>query len=162
MRRIVDVVSTLPVRAVVTLGPALQPSEVPGTDNVAVVPVAPHGPLLQQASALITHCGHGTTMRGLAAGVPMVCMPMGRDQNDTAARVVYRGAGVRIRPDAAMEKIREAIVDVLSNPKYRERARDLAQAIADGEGCIDPIAALERLASRSTSRAALPPVIEGS
>jgi hypothetical protein len=90
------------------------------------------------------------TMRSLAAGAPMVCMPMGRDQNDTAARVVYRGAGVRLRPDAATEKIGEAIVDVLSNPKYRERER----VGAANRGWR------RRLASRSTLPAALPSATE--
>ena len=44
----------------------------------------------------VTHCGHGTVMKSLAAGVPMVCIPMGRDQNDNAARIVHHGAGLRL------------------------------------------------------------------
>jgi MGT family glycosyltransferase len=149
LRNIVAALSTLPVRAVLTLGPALHPSEVPAGDNVHVVATAPHNVLLQEASAMITHCGHGSTMKALAAGVPLICMPMGRDQNDTAARVVFRGAGVRLKPSTAPEKIAAATVEVLANPKYREGARRLAHAIATGEGCIDPIDALERLAAHN-------------
>jgi hypothetical protein len=40
-------------------------------------------------------------------------------------------------------------MEALSNPKYREHARALAHAIATGEGCIDPVVSLERLARRS-------------
>ena len=40
----------------------------------------------------------GTVTRALAAGVPLVCMPMGRDQPDVAARVIHAGAGLRLRP----------------------------------------------------------------
>ena len=47
----------------------------------------------KEASVVVSHCGHGTTMKALAAGVPMVCIPMGRDQDGTAARVVGQGAG---------------------------------------------------------------------
>jgi hypothetical protein len=36
---------------------------------------------------------HGTTLKGLTAGVPLVCLPMGRDQDDTAARGVSRRRG---------------------------------------------------------------------
>jgi UDP:flavonoid glycosyltransferase YjiC (YdhE family) len=35
-------------------------------------------------------------IKALAAGVPLVCLPMGRDQEDTAARVTLSGSGVRL------------------------------------------------------------------
>src|SRR5204863_9718645 len=79
LRNIVEALSLLPVRALLTLGPTIEPGEVKGSANVVVVRSAPHAEVLRHASLLVTHCGHGTTMRGLAAGIPMVCMPMGRD-----------------------------------------------------------------------------------
>jgi MGT family glycosyltransferase len=146
LRRIVEALSSLPVRALVTLGLTLRPDEVPGSDNVQVVPSAPHGQVLAQTSLLITHCGHGTTLKGLAAGVPLVCLPMGRDQDDTAARVVYRGAGVRLKPSAPGPTIRAAVERVLAIPSYRENAQRLAIALRKNQGCVDPIAELESLA----------------
>jgi MGT family glycosyltransferase len=103
LSRVVEALSALPVRAVVTLGQMLDAAEVvPGASaNVAVVASVPHRSVLAQASLVISHCGHGTTIKALAAGVPLVCIPMGRDQNDTAARVVEAGAGVRLRPTRA-------------------------------------------------------------
>jgi len=35
------------------------------------------------ADLVITHAGHGTLMRALSHGLPLVCLPMGRDQNQT-------------------------------------------------------------------------------
>jgi MGT family glycosyltransferase len=145
--RIVEALSTLPVKALVTLGEALRPDEVRGSDNVMVVRSAPHSQVLPHADVLITHCGHGTTLKGLAAGVPLVCLPMGRDQDDTAARVVYRGAGVRLKPTAPAAAIRAAVEKVLVTPSYRESAQRLAASLRAGEGCVDPIALLERLAA---------------
>jgi UDP:flavonoid glycosyltransferase YjiC (YdhE family) len=113
---------------------------------VHVVRSAPHTEVLREASLLVTHCGHGTTLKGLAAGVPLVCMPMGRDQDDTAARVVYRGAGVRVKARAAPEAIRAAVQHVLATPAYRESARRLASSLGAGEGCVDPVQVLEELA----------------
>jgi UDP:flavonoid glycosyltransferase YjiC (YdhE family) len=110
-----------------------------------VVATAPHGAVLRDASLLVTHCGHGTTMKGLAAGVPLVCIPMGRDQNDTAARVVHRGAGVRLKPTADVAAIRRAIERVLQEPSYRASAQRLATAIRRGEGCVDAVAAIEAI-----------------
>jgi MGT family glycosyltransferase len=147
LRRIVLALSRLPVRAVLTLGPALDPAEVPGSDDVVVLRSAPHAQVLEHAALLITHAGHGTTMKGLAAGVPLVCLPMGRDQNDTAARVVHAGAGVRLKPSASSESIQAAVRRVLAEPSYRQAAARLQQAILAREGCVDPIAALEQLAA---------------
>ena len=78
----------------------------------------------------MTHCGHGTTLKGLAAGVPLLCVPMGRDQNDTAVRVVERGAGLRLSPKASVAKLRAAVQKLLADARYREAAQQLARAIA--------------------------------
>jgi MGT family glycosyltransferase len=147
LRRIVGALARLPVRALLTLGPALDPSEVPAAENVVVVRSAPHAQVLEQAALLITHCGHGTTLKGLAAGVPLVCLPMGRDQNDTAARVVASGAGVRLKPTASAERIAAAVQRVLAEPSFRAAAVRLQQAIATRSGCSDAVEILEQLAS---------------
>jgi MGT family glycosyltransferase len=144
--RIVEALSTLPVRAVVTMGQMLDVDEVAPTPNVAVVRSAPHRQILAEASLVVSHCGHGTTMKTLAAGVPMVCIPMGRDQNDTAARVVHHGAGVRLSPRASAAKIRKALQQVLGNDEFAVNAARLAPAIADDSLTTDVVTELEALA----------------
>ena len=52
--------------------------------------------MLREASAVVTHAGHGTVLKSLAAG-PLVCIPMARDQKDNTVRVLRLGAGVRLR-----------------------------------------------------------------
>lgn len=146
LQRVVDALSTLPVRAVVTMGQMLDADQVVPRDNVAVVGSAPHGQILQHAALVVSHCGHGTTIRTLAAGVPMVCIPMGRDQNDTAARVVHHGAGVRLSQTASVAKIRQAVRDVLGEPHFRANATRLASAIADDRLTTDLVTELEALA----------------
>jgi len=130
VQRIIDALSGLPVRAVVTTGPALDPALFSATGTVHVVQSAPHGPLIDRAAVVVTHCGHGTTLKSLAAGVPLVCIPMGRDQDDTAARVVHHGAGIRLSPKASTDKIRAAIGKVLAHDEYRAAAKRLADVIA--------------------------------
>src|SRR5262245_37463624 len=129
LTRIASALSGIRARSLITLGPALDPSTLKTTDNVVCVPTAPHGLIIPQAAAVVTHCGHGTTLKALTAGVPLVCMPMGRDQNDTAARVVARGAGIRIKPTASVAAIRSAVERVLSEPQFREAASRLGQDI---------------------------------
>jgi MGT family glycosyltransferase len=145
LRRVVEALSTLPVRAVVTLGQMLDAAEVNPTGNVAVVASAPHSRILPQASLVVTHCGHGTTLKALAAGVPMVCMPMGRDQHDTAARVVHHGAGMRLRPAASVARIRSAVADMLGDDRFKANAARLASAIADEHRTVDVAFEIEAL-----------------
>lgn len=147
LQRIIDALSGMPVRAVVTTGPMLDPGEFTATENVCVVRSAPHRPIIERAALVVTHCGHGTTLKSLAAGVPMVCIPMGRDQDDTAARVVHHGAGVRLAPTASVPAIRTAVTTVLEGEEYRLAAARLAVAITSDIDSSPLIAELEGLAN---------------
>jgi MGT family glycosyltransferase len=143
LRRIVDALAGLKVRALVTLGEMLPADQVRSKGAVAVVRSAPHRDVLARASLVITHCGHGTTLKALAAGVPMVCIPMGRDQNDNAARVVHRGAGLRLSPKASPAAIAAAVGGILRDEKYRTAARSLGKAIEKECAEIDVVHELE-------------------
>ena len=145
--RIVEALAALPVCAVVTLGQMLPDVALHGTANVQVVASAPHGAVLRQASLAVTHCGHGTTMKALAAGVPLVCIPMGRDQNDTAVRVVQAGAGIRLSPGASAAKIRAGVQRVLDDGRFRDAAGRLAAAIASETDDEAFLAGIEEMAA---------------
>jgi MGT family glycosyltransferase len=129
LQRVIDALGSLPVRGVVTTGPALDPEAFHHPASVMVVPSAPHRQVLQQAALVVTHGGHGTVMKALAAGVPMVVMPHGRDQADVAARVIARGAGVVLKKDSRPAAIAEAVMRVLRNGSYRVAARHLGEAV---------------------------------
>jgi UDP:flavonoid glycosyltransferase YjiC (YdhE family) len=146
LRRCVDAVSSMPVRALVTVGPTLDPAAFHGADNVFVVRSAPHDQVFPHASAVITHAGMGTVMRALAHGLPLLCMPQGRDQNDVTARVRWHGAGLRLRPRASAAKIRAALDRVLRQPSFREAAQRLQQAIQADLTADRATAELEALA----------------
>jgi UDP:flavonoid glycosyltransferase YjiC (YdhE family) len=69
-------------------------------------------------------------MKALIAGVPLVVVPLGRDQPDNAARVVYAGAGVRVRKNARVSAVRAATARVMEDPRYRAAARRMASRLA--------------------------------
>jgi MGT family glycosyltransferase len=78
--------------------------------NVRVERFVPHGSILERAAVAVTHGGMGATQKALAAGVPCVVVPFGRDQLEVAARVVHSGAGVRIaKGKLSPERLREAV-----------------------------------------------------
>ncbi|MDP1736051.1 MAG: glycosyltransferase [Caulobacter sp.] len=130
LRRTIAALGTLPVRGLVTLGPALDPAAFPAPGNVHVVPSAPHGALFDKAALFVTHGGHGSTLRPLMAGLPLLILPGLRDQRDNAQRVVARGAGLMLERDAAPGRIAEAVSRLLAEASFREAAVTLGQAIA--------------------------------
>jgi len=129
LSNVIAALGRLPVRGLVTTGPTLDPTEFSSPSNVIVVRSAPHAALLDETAVFVTHAGHGSTLRPLMAGVPLLCMPMGRDQNDNTTRVVARDAGLRLSPDASVEAIMAAITTLLEDVRYRQAAATLGAAI---------------------------------
>jgi UDP:flavonoid glycosyltransferase YjiC (YdhE family) len=80
------------------------------------------------------------------AGVPLLCLPMGRDQHDNAARVSHRGAGLTLPADASPDAIAAAARRLLDEPAFRAAAEGLGAAIRADEAARDAAAALEALA----------------
>ncbi len=135
----------LPVNGLVTLGPSMAKEMFHAPENVSIVPSCPHSKLFPKASVVVTHAGHGTIMRALASGVPLVCLPMGRDQTDNAARIAYHGAGIKLSAKAKSHHIAEAIEQVLYDPMYAKNARRLGETIlADVEAnrAVDELEAI--------------------
>ena len=114
----------------------------PAPHNVSVA----HAAALPNTDVVVTHGGHGTVMKALAAGVPLVVLPMGRDQLEIAARVVAAGAGVRLKPSASPAKIAAAVRTLLDDEKYRSSAQGLAAAIAEQTATDRALAELEDIA----------------
>jgi UDP:flavonoid glycosyltransferase YjiC (YdhE family) len=46
-----------------------------------LLPSAPHDAVMKEVSIVVTHGGHGTASRALWHGLPLLVIPMGRDQN---------------------------------------------------------------------------------
>ena len=130
LRRIARALGRLPLRGVMTTGTAVDPLEIEAPPNVDVVQVAPHSRILTEASVVITHAGHGTMMKTLAAGVPLVCIPMGRDQKDNTVRALRHGVGVRLSVRSTPAKIAAAVAEVLGDPRYAATARRFADKLA--------------------------------
>ncbi|GAB7190671.1 hypothetical protein NUM3379_13770 [Kineococcus sp. NUM-3379] len=153
LRRVVAALDTLPVRALVTTGPAVHPADVPGTARVTVVRSAPHAQVFPRAAVVVTHAGHGTVVKALAAGVPVLGLPMGRDQADNVARLVHHGAGLGLRPTASTPAIAGAVRRLLADPGFGSAARALGARIRADAGNTPVVAELEAVAgsgSRST------------
>jgi MGT family glycosyltransferase len=134
LRRTLTALGELPVRGLVTLGPAMVQEQFQAPANVVLTPFVPHALVLPQVTVIVSQCGHGTVMKALAHGVPLVCLPVLGDQPDIAARVVHAGAGIRLPQDTSSTVIRTAIQRVLTTPAFRDAAQRLAKALAIEDG----------------------------
>jgi UDP:flavonoid glycosyltransferase YjiC (YdhE family) len=153
LQRFVDALGMVDCDAIVTTGPALRsrpPVRVPA--GVHVVETAPHGAVLPHVDLVITHGGHGTVLRSLAAGVPVLVAPIGRDQPDNAARATHHGVGVTVSKRASAPKLARAISGALADDAMRARAAAFATRLAPDLGAPRAVAALEALARRPARR----------
>ena len=93
-------------------------------------------------------------MRALAHGVPLLCMPLGRDQADNAVRVAARGAGLTLAAAAPAEEIRAALARLLDEDAFRDAARRLGAAVAAEASSPAVVDELEVLADARARTAA--------
>jgi UDP:flavonoid glycosyltransferase YjiC (YdhE family) len=154
IQRVLNGLASTHARVLVTLGPALAGAAVSVPDNAVVVAGAPHDLVMREAVLVVSHCGHGTVARALAHGLPLLCLPMGRDQNDNAARVAARGAGIRLSADATAAEIGRAARTLLDDPTYTTAAREVGAAMAAADSEVSLVEELELLAAREKHRKA--------
>jgi UDP:flavonoid glycosyltransferase YjiC (YdhE family) len=123
---------------------------VPVPANAVLVPWMSYARSMPAADVVVTHGGHGTVVRTLAAGVPMAILHHGRDQADNAARVVGRGAGLKIRRTANPERIAATVQRLLADPAYRTAAERLGASIRRDANDAVLLAELESVPQQPT------------
>ena len=122
----------------------LEPEAIP--NNCYVSTRIPQITLLKKADLMITHGGMQSVNECIATGVPMIVFPCERDQPGNAARIVYHGLGLkcdiaRTTPD----KIKKMIQEILADPKYSERIKDIRKRIEENNDFNGAIETIEKL-----------------
>jgi UDP:flavonoid glycosyltransferase YjiC (YdhE family) len=130
LQRVINAVADAGMDGIATTGPALEDTTLDPPPNVTVVPSAPHDQVMKEVSVVVAHGGHGTVSRALRHGLPLLVMPMGRDQNDIALRVESHGAGIALPPDASEAEIAKALSRLVNEPGFGIAAQRLGKAIA--------------------------------
>jgi MGT family glycosyltransferase len=143
---VIAAMGDLPIRGLATTGPAIDPAGLAAPPNVEVRRFVPHAAVMPDAKLVLCHAGLGTVHMALAAGVPLICMPHGRDQADTAARVVAAGAGRRLGRRSSRRRLREAISESLADPALDRGAARMRAALRRRDGATRVADELEALA----------------
>jgi MGT family glycosyltransferase len=140
---VLDAVADLPVRVVVSVPAHLDASSFTVPANVAIQRYVRHAAVMPHATAMVTHAGLGSISAALSHGIPLVCIPLGRDQHHNAERVAAVGAGVALPTDAPASEIRSALERVLAERSFAESAQPFAAEYDPSAGAaIDALEAL--------------------
>ena len=109
-------------------------------------PFADHDQLMERSSMVVGHGGHGTTMRALRRGLPIVGIPAkGADQIPITKLIDQWGAGRALPMDAEVVHIRTAVQEILGDPSFRNEAARRSTAFAGLDGAAMAADSVETL-----------------
>ncbi len=147
---IVDGVCLAGVRAILATGwGAVAEIDLPKT--IYVIKGAPHSVLFKHVSAVVHHGGAGTTAAGLRAGLPTLICPLAVDQPFWGRRVFSLGCGPKPQPIKHLQSKRfaDGLTELVQTESYRQRACEVASAIAKEDGVKQAVAAIESVSKNS-------------
>jgi len=123
----------LPVNVVLSSGKYtdMEPLADQIPSNFIVMPYIAQLEMLQHTDVFITHAGMNSTSEALYYNVPLVMIPLTSDQPLVANRVQELGAGIALNNVAVM---REALLEVLSNPSYKQQACIIGESLRQAGG----------------------------
>jgi UDP:flavonoid glycosyltransferase YjiC (YdhE family) len=128
LQRVLDAFASRPLRGLVNLSSYVDVSMLEVPPNVMVDGYVRHAAVLPHVRAMINHAGLGSIVAALSHGVPMLCVPLDRDQPHNASRVEALGTGIVVSRDASTVEIGQALDQVLEDPGYRASTRPFAES----------------------------------
>ncbi|HEY2320708.1 MAG TPA: nucleotide disphospho-sugar-binding domain-containing protein [Solirubrobacteraceae bacterium] len=116
--------------------------------NTRLVEWLSYAQTMPGCALVICHAGHGTLVRALASGCPVLAVPHVGDMAENAARVDWAGAGVRLPwPLLTPATLRLAARRALGRPELRRRAAELETWAGRHPGAARAADLVERLAA---------------
>ena len=141
-----------PVRVLATYNRRQPPEPLPVPANARLVEWVSYAKTMPLCDVVVCHAGHGTLVRSLASGVPVVACPAAGDMAENASRVAWAGVGVGLpRRLVTARGIRLAVRRVLADRSMRERAERLREWTEAHDAAAIAADALEEFAARDES-----------
>ena len=141
--------ASAPVRVIATFNGRAPDPPVAVPPNAVLVPWLSYARTMPACDLVVTHGGHGTLVRALASGCPVVVCPAGGDMAENAARADWAGLGVRLPSRLLSARtLRWAVERALADAGAAARARAVAAWIAGHDGAAAAATALEAWATR--------------
>ena len=136
-----------PVRVLATWNRRPLPHPVAVPANARLVEWLSYSQTMPGCALVICHAGHGTMVRALVEGVPVLAVPHAGDMAENAARADWAGVGVRL-PWRLLSPatLRLATRRALATNSLRSRARELSAWSRRHDGASRAADLVERLA----------------
>jgi UDP:flavonoid glycosyltransferase YjiC (YdhE family) len=138
-----------PLRVLATWNRKAVPVPVPVAANSRLVEWVSYARTMPRCALVICHAGHGTLVRALASGAPVVAVPHAGDMAENAARADWASVGVRL-PWRLLTPLtlRAAVRRGLSDGGLAANARELAAWAAEHDAAERAARLVEALAIR--------------
>lgn len=149
LARVLSGLRALPSNLIVTVGPAIDPTELgPQPVHVRVERHVPHAEVLPHCDLVVSHGGSGSVVGALAHGLPQLLVPLGADQPQNADRCAELGVALVLDAlEVTPESVRAAAEAALADPRYRRNAERFRDEIAALPEAAHAVGLLERLAA---------------
>jgi MGT family glycosyltransferase len=135
-RTLIEALDMPGVQAIVSAGasyPHLASRPLPG--EVLLFRRVPQLELLPRVDLVIGHGGNNTTNETLAAGKPLLVIPVGGEQRDNSRRVEHLGAGLSLWPEhLSVEGVRQAVNRLRGEPRFRQKTEELRGQLEETDG----------------------------
>jgi UDP:flavonoid glycosyltransferase YjiC (YdhE family) len=139
-----------PVRVVATTNRVLPRRPIAVPANAVLVDWLSYSQLMPAASLVISHGGHGTVARALAAGTPVLICPIIGDMSETAMRVAWAKAGLSLPWRLCHPApLRWAVRRLLADLSFARRAGEIAAWSREHDGAERGAELVEHLAGTS-------------
>jgi UDP:flavonoid glycosyltransferase YjiC (YdhE family) len=127
LRAALDGLADARVRVIAAWGEEV-PADLAIPANAVVVPWMSYARTMPGCDVVLTHGGHGTLVRALTSGCPVVVCPAAGDMAENAARVDWARLGVRLpRRYGTPRGVRLAVERALTRPGVRENVAAVAR-----------------------------------
>ncbi|MBD7910518.1 glycosyltransferase [Clostridium cibarium] len=104
-------------------------------DNILIFKRVPQLEILKKVDLVISHGGNNTINETLAAGKPIVVIPIGGEQGDNASKIEYLKVAKKINiSNFSSNEVLEKVKSILDNPIYKENADRIREIISKTDG----------------------------
>lgn len=129
LNRVLGALAHEDARVVATVGDHIDLYDLATPANAEVTRFVQHAAVLPHADLVISHGGIGTALASMAHGIPVLFLPLGRDQPVNAAAIAALGAARVLPSNASAGQIARAVEELLGDAGIAAAARRVGETI---------------------------------
>jgi hypothetical protein len=124
-------------------------TEVSVPSNAHIIDYIPYDDVFPHADVFISNGGYGGFQHAINHGLPMIIAGLNADKPEVAARAEWAGVGINLRTQTARkEAVRKSVLEILSNPTYRAKAKELQAEAKTFDSLAVVVKTIEEIAVR--------------